>query len=106
MDRSPNTMSHRSVWLSIGVVFVCILLVLFIVFNHDREKPRSPQEAVAAAFSQMFPINEWQPGMGKQPLMYHPAGFNSLTWKPLPQRGENRVWNNRYPTPTNQLQAR
>ncbi len=86
MGRSEDPIIHRTAWVPIGIVFVCILLVLVIVFNHDKEKPRSPQEAVAAAFSQIFSPNEWQPGMGQKPLMYHPAGFQSLTWKPLPRR--------------------
>ncbi|NVM57906.1 MAG: hypothetical protein HWN51_07290, partial [Desulfobacterales bacterium] len=59
-------------------VFLCVLLVLIAVFNHDKEKPQSPQALVAAAFGDTFRVKEWKPGMGPKPFMYHPAGFNSL----------------------------
>jgi len=103
MGRAVNALSNRTIWLLVGAVFACVILVLVIVFNHDMEKPKSPQAAVAAAFSQMFSVNEWKPGMGQTPLMYHPAGFDRLIWKPLPQR-QGQVWrqNNQYPIPNNQ----
>lgn len=87
--------SDRTVWFMVGAVFLCVLLVLVAVFNHDREKPKSPQGLVAAAFNtvNMFSVNEWQPGMGPKPFMYHPAGFNSLAWRPLPTRaGSGLQW--------------
>ncbi|HUV49766.1 MAG TPA: hypothetical protein VMW78_01925 [Anaerolineae bacterium] len=77
-----QTLNDRTICLLIGVVFLMVLAVLAIVFSHDRVKPKTPQAMVAAAFSQMF-INEWKPGMGKQPLAYHPAAFNNLVWRPL-----------------------
>lgn len=76
--------SDRTVWFLVGAVFLCVLLVLISVFKHDREKPQSPQALAAAAFNQTFTVKEWKPGMGPKPFMYHPAGFNSLAWRPLP----------------------
>ncbi|HIJ58069.1 MAG TPA: hypothetical protein HPP41_00170 [Deltaproteobacteria bacterium] len=78
--------SDRTVWFLVGAVFLCVLLVLGAVFNHEREKPKSPQALAAAAFNQTFTVKEWKPGMGPKPFMYHPAGFNSLAWRPLPTR--------------------
>lgn len=68
------------------MVFACVMLVLVIVFTHDMEKPRSPQAAVAAGFNQLFSVGEWKSGNGPEPFIYHPAGFDRLTWKPLPRR--------------------
>ena len=98
MGREINALSNRTVWILVGAVFACVVLVLLIVFNHDKEKPKSPQAAVAAAFTQMFSVNEWKQGMGPTPFMYHPAGFDRLVWKPLPQR-QGQVWrqNTQYP---------
>ena len=78
----------QTVWVLVGAVFLSVLLVLITVFNHDKEKPKSPQALVAAAFSNVntFNVKEWKPGMGSRPFMYHPAGFNSLVWRPLPPR--------------------
>ena len=78
----------RTIWFLVGAVSLCVLLVLVVVFNHDRAKPRSPQGLVAAAFNtvNMFSVKEWRPGMGPKPFMYHPAGVNSLAWRPLPTR--------------------
>jgi hypothetical protein len=81
-----DALSDRGTWLMVGVVFLCVLLVLIIVSIHDREKPESPQALVAKAINQIVPLNEWKPGMGKKPFMYHPAGFNALVWRPLPLR--------------------
>ena len=64
--------------------FILVLVILVIVFSHEREKPHSPEEFVATAFNQMFPAREWKPGMGPQPFVYHPAGLNRLVWQPLP----------------------
>ena len=88
---AKDALSDRTIFFLIGLVFVCVLLVLMIVFKHEKEKPKSPQALVAAAFNQIFPVQEWKPGMGKQPLMYHPAGFNSPVWKPLPIRTANSL---------------
>jgi hypothetical protein len=86
--------SDWTIWFLVGAVFFCVLLVLIAVFNHDREKPKSPQALVAAAFTQALTVKEWKPGMGPKPFMYHPAGFNSLAWRPLPPRpGAGLQWN-------------
>lgn len=78
----------RAIWFLFGLVFLCVFLVLIIVFNHDKEKPRSPQALVAAAFStaNIFSVKEWKPGMGTQPFMYHPAASNNVVWRPLQGR--------------------
>lgn len=91
-----QTLNNRTIRLLIGVVFLVVLAVLVIVFNHDRVKPKTPQAMVAAAFSQMFTVKEWKPGMGKQPLAYHPAAFNKLVWRPLPGGQTAPVTNNPY----------
>ena len=93
-----NTLSDRAIWFLVGSVFFCVLLVLVIVFSHNREKPESPQALVAAAFNQVFPIQEWKPGMGKQPFMYHPVGFKGMVWRPLPLR-PRQVGTQTYPGP-------
>ena len=78
----------RTLWFLVGTVALCVFLILLVVFNHEREKPKSPQALVAAAFHtpNVFSAQEWQPGMGPQPFMYHPAGFKSVVWRPLPSR--------------------
>ena len=76
----------RKFWILAGLFFLVVLGMLLTVFNHERQKPRSPQGLVAAALNQVFPVKEWQPGMGKQPLMYHPAAAGGPVWKPLPPR--------------------
>lgn len=86
---AKDALSDRTIFFLIGLVFVCVLLVLMIVFKHEEEKPKSPQALAAAAFNQIFTVQEWKPGMGKQPFMYHPAGFDSPVWKPLPIRTAN-----------------
>ncbi len=73
-------------WLWIIGVFVCLIFILVIIYSHDREKPQSPHALVAAGFKQMFPIQEWAPGKGKQPLVYHPAAAIRREWEPLPPR--------------------
>ncbi|MFH1489209.1 MAG: hypothetical protein ABII06_09910, partial [Pseudomonadota bacterium] len=82
-----DALSDRAVWFLVGLVVLCVLLVLVVVFRHDEEKPKSPQALAAAAFSRMFSVQEWKQGTGKQPFMYHPAGFQRPVWKPLPMRG-------------------
>jgi len=86
---SRNALSDRTIWFLVGLVVLCVLVVLIIVFKHDEEKPKSPQALAAAAVNQLFAVQEWKPGMGKQPLMYHPAGLERLVWKPLPMRTAN-----------------
>lgn len=73
---AKDALSDRAIWFLIGLVVVCVLLVLVIVFRHDEPKPQSPQSLAAAAMTQLFGVQEWKPGMGKQPFMYHPAGLN------------------------------
>ncbi|MBF0396292.1 MAG: hypothetical protein HQK78_05940 [Desulfobacterales bacterium] len=92
LDKKSN---DNKIWVSIIIVFVFVLGILVVTYNHGKEKPNSPQASVAAAFNKLFSAKEWQPGMGTQPLIYHPAGFtnrnntcpqNNLVWKPLPDR--------------------
>ncbi len=77
-----EALTERTVWFLIGSVVLCVLIVLLIVYKHETEKPRSPQALAAAAFSQFLGVKEWQPGMGKQPFMYHPAALRVKEWKP------------------------
>ena len=93
-----EALSDRSIWFLVGSVFVCVLIVLIIVFKHDKEKPKSPQALVAAGFNQMFPVKEWKAGMGEKPFMYHPVGFKGMVWKPLPLR-PRQVGTQTYPGP-------
>jgi hypothetical protein len=83
-DRNP--LSERAIWIRIAIVFVCVLGVLIAIYIHEQTKPDSPHVLVAAAFNQMIIAQEWQPGMGPKPLVYHPATANSPAWKPLPPR--------------------
>ncbi|MBF0413931.1 MAG: hypothetical protein HQK70_14645 [Desulfamplus sp.] len=91
--KPEQEMGEPSMWAIIGTVFLCVVIILMIVYNREKEKPDSPQAYVTAKFSQLFNIQEWKPGMGTQPLLYHPAAFNapvqnnSPVWKPLPNRG-------------------
>lgn len=80
-----DALSDRAIWILVGTVFLCVLLIIVIVNLHDKEKPESPQAVAAAAFNQLFSVNEWKPGMGAKPFMYHPAGFKQPVWRPLPQ---------------------
>ena len=79
-----NVGKDRAVWFLIGCVFCCVLLVLLAVFSHEKNKAQSPQALLAAVFGNSAPVvQEWQPGMGPKPLMYHPAAASGLVWKPL-----------------------
>ncbi len=84
VEKTKELMSDRVVLISATVVFVVLLIILTIVFSHERTKPKSPQHLVAAAFNQTLSVQEWKPGMGTQPFVYHPAGFNPVVqeWKP------------------------
>jgi len=92
MIEPKKLLSDNTIKILITIVFVGVTGIVFIVFNHDKAKPKSPQELVAAAFNNLsvnnlnniFTIKEWKPGMGPEPLLYHPAGFNNPVWKPLP----------------------
>ena len=84
--KEKRPLTDRAIWIAIGIVFLCLLGVLVAVYAHEKRKPDSPHALVAAAFNQMFSVREWKPGMGKQPLFYHPAGANQLVWRPLPGR--------------------
>ncbi|MBF0376898.1 MAG: hypothetical protein HQK72_05400 [Desulfamplus sp.] len=96
-NKPEQEMGEPSMWAIIGTVFLCVVIILMIVYNREKEKPDSPQAYVAAKFSQLFNIQEWKPGMGTQPLLYHPAAFNapvqnnSTVWKPLPNRGSYNI---------------
>jgi hypothetical protein len=95
---AKDALSDRTIWFLVGLVFLCVFLVLAVVFRHEEAKPKSPQALAAAALNQIFNVQEWKPGMGTQPFMYHPAGFDTLVWKPLPGRTAN-------PLPQNQAQG-
>jgi hypothetical protein len=84
VEKTKELMSDRVVLISATIVFVVLLVILATVFSHEKEKPKSPQHLVAAAFNQTLPVKEWKPGMGAQPFMYHPAAFNPVVqeWKP------------------------
>ena len=86
---AKDALSDRTIFFLIGLVVLCVLLVLMIVFKHEEEKPKSPQALAAAAINQIFNVQEWKPGMGTQPFMYHPAGLDRPVWKPLPVRTAN-----------------
>ncbi|MBF0202807.1 MAG: hypothetical protein HQK67_00530 [Desulfamplus sp.] len=81
---SAKKMGEPSMWAIIGIVFFCVIIVLMIVYNREKEKPDSPQAYVAAKFSQLFNVQEWKQGMGPKPLLYHPAALNAPVWMPLP----------------------
>ena len=85
-----DALSDRAIWILVGTVFFCVLLIIVIVNIHDKEKPGSPQAVAAAAFNQLFSVKEWKPGMGSKPFMYHPAGFNQPVWRPLSKRVPNQ----------------
>lgn len=79
-----NVGKDRAVWFLIGCVFCCVLLVLLAVFSHEKNKAQSPQALLAAVFGNGAPVvQEWQPGMGPKPFMYHPAAARGLVWRPL-----------------------
>ncbi len=78
--------NEKAAWLLIAAVFITLIVILVMVYSHDKEKPKSPHALVAAGFNQLFPVQEWAPGMGKQPLVYHPAAAVGHEWKQLPPR--------------------
>jgi len=84
MDEKITSLSNRTVWLLVAIVFASVLFAVFTVFTHDKVKPDSPQSLVATAFNQLFTVQEWKPGMGPKPLLYHPAALNAPSWQPLP----------------------
>jgi hypothetical protein len=75
--------SDWGVWILVACVFCAVLLVLVTVFDHEKGKATSPQALVAAAFSQSLTIQEWKPGLGPKPFLYHPAAANAPVWQPL-----------------------
>ncbi|HIJ69439.1 MAG TPA: hypothetical protein HPP81_06750 [Deltaproteobacteria bacterium] len=81
----------RAVWFLVGCVFCCVSLVLMAVFTHEKDKAQSPQALLAAALETgPLGIQEWKPGMGSKPFVYHPAAVNAPVWQPLyvcPQHG-------------------
>ena len=86
VEDAKQMLVDRKFWILAGLFSLVVLGMLLTVFNHERQKPRSPQGLVAAALNQVSPVKEWQPGTGKQPLVNHPAGANRLVWRPLPPR--------------------
>jgi hypothetical protein len=102
--KHSRQLSEKAIWLWIGIVFICVVGILIGIYKHEKAKPNSPHALVAAGFNQLLGVGEWQPGMGAQPLLYHPAAFtrtplpwqnppplpppvtpDGLTWRPLPQ---------------------
>ena len=82
---AENVSKDRAVWFLIGCVFCCLLLVLLAVFSHEKTKAQSPQALLAAVLGNgSAVVQEWRPGMGPQPFMYHPAAASGLAWRPLP----------------------
>ena len=84
-EKMKQLLNDQVVWFSSVLVFLGLLLALAVVYNHEKEKPESPQAIASAAFNHIISAKEWKPGMGKQPFVYHPAGFNRLAvqeWKP------------------------
>ena len=74
----------RAVWFLVGCVFCCVSLVLLAVFSHEKQKAQSPQALLAAVLGTgPLGVQEWQPGMGPKPFMYHPAAANGPAWQPL-----------------------
>nr|WCC90936.1 magnetosome protein MamI-3 [Desulfobacteraceae bacterium] len=90
MDEKIISLSNRTIWILVAIVFMSVLFAVFTVFTHDKVKPNSPQALVATAFNQLFTVQEWKPGMGQKPFLYHPAAFTEPAWQPLP----NGILNN------------
>ena len=85
-EKSAQVSQDRLVWMIVGIVSLVIFGILFGVLDHAIDKPTSPQALVAAAFNlPSLTVQEWKPGMGPQPLIYHPAAFHAPvnTWTPL-----------------------
>lgn len=84
-NRKPG--NDWPVWWVIVLVFFVVFGVVLAVLNHASEKPGSPQSLVAAAFNRPITAKEWRPGMGPEPLIYHPAAFKTVAapgkWQPL-----------------------
>jgi len=78
------TDSNVYVWI-LGV-FAVLVLIVVVVLSNAKKKPQSPQALVAAALTRpiVAPGLEWKPGMGPQPLIYHPAALTQPSWQPLP----------------------
>lgn len=81
-------MSNRNVIILIGAVMAVVFLMVFVVLSKAKQKPQSPQAMVAAALNSFFTTQEWQPGMGPQPFLYHPAAQNQPAWQPLPGQAQ------------------
>lgn len=92
-EEMEGVKKDRAVWFLVGCVFCCVLLVLLAVFFHEKGKAQSPQALIAAALGTPL-VQEWKPGMGPQPLLYHPAAANAPVWQPLlvcPQHGAVKI---------------
>lgn len=89
VEKAKQLLNDKLVLFSAVIVLLVVLMVLVTVFNNKKGDPRSPQGLVAAAFNQRLSVQEWKPGMAKQPFVnYPPAG--QLTWRPLPPRSTQR----------------
>ncbi|MEI6126267.1 MAG: hypothetical protein WCQ99_06890 [Pseudomonadota bacterium] len=83
-DKQP--LNDSAAWILLGCVFLVVVTIILAVFNHEKQKPDSPQAVAAAAFNRIIATQEWKPGMGPQPLIYHPAAATQPVWQPLPPR--------------------
>lgn len=86
-QNGKHPLRDRTISILIGIVLLCVMGILAVVYSHDEEKPDSPHALVAAGMNQALStlgIQEWKPGMGKQPLLYHPAAADVMVWHPLP----------------------
>ena len=94
-SKTNNTIEHRlessqsflkSDWPMIICVTMIVIMIVYSVLYHAKDKPDTPQALAAAAFKQVQGIQEWGPGMGPQPLISKPVAFNPipeiLEWRP------------------------
>jgi len=98
MNENPEQLNNENeneyqTWFLVVLVFVIVSGILITVFNHDKIKPQTPHELVASAFNQILSTKgQQQIALGQnQPLVYHPAGAQSIVWQPLPPRNTTNV---------------
>ena len=84
--KDKQLLNNYTAWIFLGCVFLAVLTIILTVFNHEKLKPDSPQAVAAAAFNRIIATQEWKPGMGPTPLVYHPAAATQPAWQPLPAR--------------------
>ena len=64
-------------------VAMVILMAIYIVLNHAKSKPDTPQAMYADALKQARGIQEWRPGQGPQPLFSKLAATKRPAWQSL-----------------------